>query len=101
MIEAPQTSPPAARDQEASEVGSGSALAEWQRSPEAVDAEWDGFLAASPLGHFQQCSLWALAKNAEGWKPLRMVLRKQGRLAGGFQILWRRTRLGPIGYIYK
>jgi lipid II:glycine glycyltransferase (peptidoglycan interpeptide bridge formation enzyme) len=30
-----------------------------------------------------------------------MVLREKGRLVGGFQILWRRTRLGPIGYIYK
>jgi serine/alanine adding enzyme len=77
------------------------ASTEWRISPAKDDAEWDDFLGASQLGHFQQSSLWGLAKSAEGWQPLRMVLQSRGRITGGFQILWRRTRLGRIGYIYK
>ena len=65
------------------------------------DAEWDTFLQSTPLGHFQQSSLWAQAKLVDGWKPIRFLLQVEGRLAGGFQILTRQSRVGKIGYISK
>jgi lipid II:glycine glycyltransferase (peptidoglycan interpeptide bridge formation enzyme) len=65
------------------------------------DAEWDTFLQSTPLGHFQQSSLWAQAKLGEGWKPIRFILNVDGLIAGGFQILTRQSRLGKIGYVSK
>lgn len=67
----------------------------------AGDDEWDSFLQGSVLGHFQQSGLWAQAKLAEGWDPIRFLLYVDGRLAGGFQLLTRQLRLGKIGYVYK
>ncbi len=65
------------------------------------DPAWDDFLAATPLGQYQQSSMWARVKSCEGWRPLRMILTAEGQTAGGFQMLVRRTRLGPVGYISK
>jgi len=70
-------------------------------SPELDDSDWDYFLEASPLGHFQQSSLWARAKAVDGWRPLRLILTLDGHIAGGFQILTRQTRFGHIGYVSK
>jgi hypothetical protein len=70
-------------------------------SPELEDPYWDDFLKATPLGHFQQSSLWARAKDIEGWRPVRMILTLDGQIAGGFQILTRHTRFGLIGYVSK
>ena len=64
-------------------------------------SEWDAFLLSSGRGQFQQSSLWAKAKAAQGWQPIRRGFRRQSGLAGGFQLLVRPTRLGRIGYIYK
>src|SRR5256885_1684080 len=65
------------------------------------DPKWDTFLQATASGHFQQSSLWALVKAAEGWRPVRLVITADDTAMGGFQILVRRTRLGKVGYIYK
>jgi hypothetical protein len=65
------------------------------------DAAWDAFLQRTPLGHFQQSSLWAQAKADEGWKPIRFILNVDGRISGGFQILTRQLRFGKIGYVSK
>src|ERR1017187_3150477 len=70
-------------------------------SPELEDPYWDDFLKATPLGHFQQSSLWARAKDIEGWRPVRMILTLDGQIAGGFQILTAHTRFGLIGYVSK
>jgi len=70
-------------------------------SPKLEDPYWDDFLKATPLGHFQQSSLWARAKDIEGWRPVRMILTLDGQIAGGFQILTRHTRFGLIGYVSK
>src|SRR4051812_17228245 len=76
------------------------ATASW--SPELTDSAWDDFLQGTSLGHFQQSSLWARAKSGQGWRPIRIVLRLDGQIAGGFQILARRSRrFGSVGYIYK
>ena len=65
------------------------------------DPCWDDFLQRTPLGHFQQSSLWAQAKLSDGWSPIRFILRMDGQITGGFQILARHSRLGKIGYICK
>jgi hypothetical protein len=68
---------------------------------ELIDREWDNFLRGTELGHFQQSSLWAQARQIEGWDCLRVRLEQEERVVGGFQMLWRRTRFGRIGYIIK
>src|SRR5689334_11430067 len=65
------------------------------------DADWDTFLQRSPLGQFQQSSIWAQAKASEGWSPVRILLTVGQNLVGGFQLLWKRSRLGRIGYVSK
>ena len=78
----------------------GRLAAAWS-SAELEDSNWDDFLEATPLGHFQQSSLWARAKDIDGWRPLRTILTLDGQIAGGFQILTRHTRFGLIGYVSK
>lgn len=70
-------------------------------SPGAEDASWDTFLESTPLGQFQQSSAWGQYKQTEGWTVFRIVLTREGPIIGGFQILWKATRFGRIGYISK
>lgn len=70
-------------------------------SSEISDPDWDDFLRKDPLGQFRQCSAWAHAKASENWRLIRAVLPREGRIAGGFQLLWRDSRVGRIGYISK
>src|ERR1019366_682020 len=65
------------------------------------DTYWDTFLQETPLGQFQQSTIWAQAKDTEGWKPLRVVLTVDGEIVGGFQILWRGSWRGRSGYVSK
>ena len=75
-------------------------VAVW-RSTELADAVWDDFLRSTPCGQFQQSSLWAQYKAGEGWTHHRIVLTKEERVVGGFQILWKRSRYLRIGYVSK
>jgi len=65
------------------------------------DEAWDEFLRSGPLGHYQQSGMWAQAKRPEGWRPVRVVATKEGRIAGGFQILWKSSGSVRIGYVSK
>jgi len=62
---------------------------------------WDDFLRGCGMGQFQQSSLWAHAKQIEGWQNLRVIFEQEGRIDGGFQVLWRATRFGRVGYVSK
>lgn len=62
---------------------------------------WDEFLRENRCGQFQQSSAWAEAKSHDGWNPVRRSLTVNGTIYGGFQILWRATKIGRIGYISK
>src|SRR5262245_2550759 len=73
----------------------------WTISETLVNPDWDEYLLAHPCGQFQQSTLWARVKAAEGWSVARIELRQAGRLAGGAQILHRRSRLGRFGYVAK
>ncbi len=70
-------------------------------SDEAEDHAWDGFLQGNSAGQFHQSSIWARAKASEGWGCIRVLIGGEGRLRGGFQVLWRSSRFGRIGYVSK
>lgn len=70
-------------------------------SPALADPLWDNFLRRTPCGQFQQSSLWAEFKAGEGWKPHRVVFTNASGIVGGFQLLWKKTRLGRVGYVSK
>lgn len=76
-------------------------LLSFWNSPGSSDASWDEFLMHTPLGQFQQSSMWAQVKEVEGWNSLRVVATIEDKIAGGFQILLRNTPLGRIGYVSK
>lgn len=78
----------------------GGLLSFWH-SPGNSDTSWDEFLMKTPLGQFQQSSMWAQVKEAEGWECLRVIATLNDQISGGFQILWRNIRLGRIGYVSK
>ncbi|MGZ5567245.1 MAG: lipid II:glycine glycyltransferase FemX, partial [Limisphaerales bacterium] len=65
------------------------------------DPTWDNFLRGISLGQFQQSSPWAQSKRSEGWQCLRVTLKHDDTLFGGFQILWKKTRAGRLGYVSK
>lgn len=65
------------------------------------DSAWDAFLQSTCLGEYQQTSFWARYKQVEGWECSRTLLKRGQRVVGGFQVLWRRTRFGRIGYVSK
>jgi len=80
-------------------LGGGTAVA-WV-SRELEDICWDKFLQETPLGHFQQSTIWARAKGPGGWRPVRVVLTLEDEIVGGFQILRRPYWWGGIGYLSK
>ena len=80
-------------------LGEGTAVAWISRGLE--DTHWDKFLQESPLGQFQQSAIWAQAKDAEGWRSVRVVLTVDQELVGGFQMLWRSSWRGRMGYVSK
>ncbi|MGK0238039.1 MAG: hypothetical protein ACI92G_001503 [Candidatus Pelagisphaera sp.] len=63
--------------------------------------QWDDFLESRSDGHFQQSSAWAQHKASQGWACIRMVLEEENKIVGGFQMLWKRTRRGKVGYVSK
>ena len=74
---------------------------QYRISTEVDDPEWDAFLMGTPLGQFQQSSLWAQVKAGEGWNPHRVSVWRDGEIRGGWQLLWRRSPFGRLGYISK
>lgn len=66
------------------------------------DPGWDDFLARCHGGHHEQTSLWAQVKAHYNWSPVRYVFFENGKICGGFQILWRSFKyLGKVGYISR
>lgn len=66
-----------------------------------TDAEWDAFVAAHPRGSLLQTTNWARVKSRFGWSSQRVWMRRDGRLVGGAQVLFRSVALGivKLGYI--
>ena len=66
-----------------------------------ADAEWDSFVAAHPRGSLLQTTSWARLKSRFGWSTQRVWMRRDGRLVGGAQVLFRSVALGivKLGYV--
>lgn len=90
----------------ASELGAGAFHAvlhpgdELRISREPEDARWDAFVAAVPGGHHVQSSAWGLVKATAGWRPVRVVVLREGAIVAGAQILTRPVPvIGSVGYL--
>jgi lipid II:glycine glycyltransferase (peptidoglycan interpeptide bridge formation enzyme) len=70
-------------------------------SQSLADPEWDMFLQTTALGQYQQSSMWARYKAADGWQPLRYLFTINDRIIGGFQVLCKKTLFGRVGYVPK
>lgn len=68
---------------------------------ETSTSSWDVFLGSSPRGQFQQAGGWARVKALDGWSAVREYLDPNEPGSGGFQLLWKRSRLARIGYVSK
>lgn len=65
------------------------------------DTCWDKFLRETPLGQFQQSTIWARGKHPEGWKPVRVIVTVENEIVAGFQVLWQSFWRGRLGYVSK
>ncbi len=77
------------------------AIHSWSLSEEIEDSEWNQYLEQHLCGQFQQSTFWANFKAADGWSVLRIKLLREGKLEGGAQLLYRKSRAGKIGYVAK
>lgn len=73
----------------------------WQTS-KSDDPTWDNFLLAIPFAHFEQTSMWAKAKETQGWMPLRIIFTIDQKIIGGIQILYKSKYIFfKFGYALK
>ena len=61
----------------------------YELSSQVLDPAWDSFVSNTPGGDHLQSSLWAAFKAHAGWRPLRIVVRTDGGILGGVQLLVR------------
>jgi lipid II:glycine glycyltransferase (peptidoglycan interpeptide bridge formation enzyme) len=63
-------------------------------------SEWDAWVATAPGGHHLQSSGWGYVKAGSGWRTVRIMLRRSGKLLGGCQLLTREIPvIGAVGYV--
>jgi peptidoglycan pentaglycine glycine transferase (the first glycine) len=71
----------------------------------AEDAEhkdWDEFLQRTPGGHHVQTSLWGQLKATQGWRPVRLLVSRDGAIVAGAQVLIRSLPLAnAVAYVPK
>src|SRR5438128_2413025 len=65
------------------------------------DEEWDAFVAAHPEGHHEQSSRYGQMRSEWGFRCERIVLREDGRIAGGLQVLARRSPVGTFAQVQR
>jgi lipid II:glycine glycyltransferase (peptidoglycan interpeptide bridge formation enzyme) len=67
---------------------------------ESRHPEWDAFLARTPGGDVNQTSAWGRLKHACGLAIHRLVLRLDGAVAGGAQLVARQmSGVGSVAYL--
>ena len=67
----------------------------------ADQKEWDAYLASSPGGgHIFQSHQWGEFKREQGWKPIRLLLQRDGHVVGAGQFLLRSTLPIPGKIMY-
>ena len=73
-----------------------------QVSDEAEDPDWDAFVARAAGGHHVQTSLWGQVKALLGWRAVRVMVRREGDIVAGGQLLMRPLPIGgAVGYVSK
>ena len=60
------------------------------QSTTELEPVWDNFLARSSCSHFEQSCAWAIMKKRAGWFFWRIIIELDGKIIGGFQILWKK-----------
>jgi lipid II:glycine glycyltransferase (peptidoglycan interpeptide bridge formation enzyme) len=72
------------------------------QSTTELDPVWDDFLARSSASHFEQSCAWAIMKKRAGWFFWRIIIELDGKIIGGFQILWKKKFIFlKIGLLLK
>jgi peptidoglycan pentaglycine glycine transferase (the first glycine) len=67
-----------------------------------TDQEWDAFVASCAHGHHEQTSGYAAMRAASGFTSFRVVVRAEGQLVAGAQVLVRNVPLaGKLGTIQQ
>lgn len=73
-----------------------------QVSDQAEDLEWDAFVVGATGGHHVQTSLWGQVKALLGWRTVRVMVRREGDIVAGGQLLMRPLPIGAaVGYVPK
>ena len=72
------------------------------RSTSLLDPAWDDFLNSIPGAEFDQSSLWAAARESDGWDFIRFVFLLNNQIVGGYQLFTKNKRyIGKFGYTIK
>jgi lipid II:glycine glycyltransferase (peptidoglycan interpeptide bridge formation enzyme) len=75
---------------------------EYSVSETVSDPEWDDFVFSHAEPHHEQTSLWAAVRQRFGWYPVRLVVRRGGRIVAGAQVLEHRIApLITVGYLSR
>jgi peptidoglycan pentaglycine glycine transferase (the first glycine) len=65
------------------------------------DPAWDDFLERFPVGHQSQTSCWGRARGTIGWRPIRLVVSRDGTIVGGAQMVTRpMPAFGNVGFVH-
>ncbi|MBN1400416.1 MAG: peptidoglycan bridge formation glycyltransferase FemA/FemB family protein [Anaerolineae bacterium] len=64
-------------------------------------ASWDAFVARDPHGHLLQTWAWGDLKASFGWRPVRLVVERDGQEVAGAQVLYRPFGPFTLGYVPK
>ncbi|MGH8899577.1 MAG: lipid II:glycine glycyltransferase FemX [Egibacteraceae bacterium] len=84
----------------ADDAGDSSGLFQVRVRRAVPDLEWDAFVEATAGGTYHQSSIWAQVKAVMGWDSARLVLRREGKIVGGCQLLLRTVPLaGVVAYV--
>jgi len=67
------------------------------------NADWDTFVTSRPDAHILQTAAWGDLKSRFGWSAERIAVTRDGQIAAGALVLFRRLplRLGTLAYIPK
>lgn len=67
---------------------------------ESQQAEWNAFIGSEMHGHFFQSWEWGDLKQKSGWRPIRLAVRKNGRITAAIQVLKLKIPLLPVSILY-
>src|SRR4051812_15857073 len=70
------------------------------RDEAQASPQWDAFASIAPGGHHVQTTMWAAVKAISGWRATRLLVREEGEIVAGCQLLWRSVgRVVRVAYI--